>query len=131
MYGAVSGLNKSELHRRFPRPEEFVNVLVDVFQEVRPDVVLMDGIVAMDGNGPASGTLKDAGLLICGEDSVAVDSVFSYLIGINLLKLLTTKEAYRRGLGETELKNIDILGETIGESLVKDFRLPESKILFW
>lgn len=127
MYGAVLGLNKSELHKRFPRPEEFANILVDVFQEVKPQLVLMDGVIAMDGNGPMAGTLKNAGLLIGGEDSVAVDSVFSHLAGMNPAKLLTTKEAHRRGLGEIDLKNIDILGESIEGSLIRDFRLPESK----
>jgi len=128
MYGAVAGLNKSELHKRFPRPEEFVNVLVDVFEEVRPQLVLMDGIIAMDGNGPAAGRLKDVGLLIAGWDSVAVDSVFSHLIGIDPLALLTTKEAYRRGLGESDLKNIDILGERIEDSLIHGFMLPAPKV---
>ncbi len=124
MYGAVAGLHKSELHKKFPSPEEFSKVLVDIFEITRPGLVLMDGIVSMDQAGPASGRLRDTGLLIAGEDSVAVDSVFAGLIGMKPLDLLTTREAYKRKLGEADLKNIEILGESIKESLIKDFELP-------
>lgn len=127
MYGAVSGLNKSESHKRFPRPEEFVNVLVDVFQKVRPHLVLMDGIIAMDGNGPMSGNLRDVGLLIGGQDGVAIDSVFSRLAGIDPLSILTTREAYKRKLGEADFNKMDILGEDIEKNLIRDFKLPQSK----
>jgi len=129
MYGAISGLNKTELHKRFPKVEEFVNVLIDVFEAVRPHLVLMDGVIAMDGDGPAAGTLKDAGLLIAGQDSVAVDSVFSHLIGTNPFDILTTKEAHARGLGEIDLENIEIMGEKIEDAFVNEFRLPRSNIV--
>jgi len=128
MYGAVSGLNKSQRHKQAPLPEEFSSVLIDVFEAVRPCLVLMDSVIAMDGDGPTAGTLKDVGLLIAGEDSVAIDSVFSHLIGINPLDVLTTKEASRRGLGQVALENIEIKGEKLRECFIKGFRLPSSKI---
>ena len=129
MFGAVSGLNKSECHKRFPKEEEFCNVLVDVFDIVKPQLVLMDGVIAMDGDGPASGTLKSVGLLMASTDSVAIDTVFSYLVGMNPFKILTTKEAARRGLGEADIKRIDILGKKLEENLIRDFRLPHSKFI--
>jgi uncharacterized protein (DUF362 family)/Pyruvate/2-oxoacid:ferredoxin oxidoreductase delta subunit len=124
MYGAVAGLHKSELHKKFPSPEEFAKVLVDTFEAVKPDLVLMDGIVAMDGQGPSSGRLRYPGLLLVGEDSVAIDSVFAELIGVKPLDILTTKEAYRRKLGEADLKNIKISGESVKENLINDFDVP-------
>jgi ferredoxin len=127
MFGAVTGLNKTQCHKKFPKPEDFVHVLVDVFTAVKPQLVLMDGIIAMDGNGPAAGNLRDAGLLIASEDSVAVDAVFSYLIGMKPLEVLTTKEAYNRKLGEADLENLEILGEKIEKKLIKDYKLPGLK----
>ncbi len=127
MYGAVSGLNKTQCHKRFPMPEEFANVLIDVFEAVQPQLVLMDGVIAMHGDGPAAGQLKDAGLLVAGQDSVAVDSVFSRLAGIDPFDILTTKEANRRGLGEIDLDRIEIAGEGIEESFIKGFKLPRTK----
>jgi len=125
MYGAVAGLHKSELHKKFPGPEEFTKVLVDTFEIVKLDLVLMDGVVAMDQQGPSSGRLRYPGLLIAGEDSVAIDSVFAELIGMKPLDILTTKEAYKRKLGEADLENIEISGESIEENLINDFKVPK------
>jgi len=130
MFGAVSGLNKSECHKRFPREEEFCNVLVDVFDAVKPQLALMDGVIAMDGDGPAAGTLNPAGLLMASADSVALDVIFSHLIGMDPFKILSTKEAAKRGLGEADIKKIDILGETLKDNLIKNFRLPHSRLIF-
>jgi uncharacterized protein (DUF362 family)/Pyruvate/2-oxoacid:ferredoxin oxidoreductase delta subunit len=124
MYGAIAGLHKSELHKKFPNPEEFAKVLVDTFEITKPSLVLMDGIVAMDQQGPAAGRLKYPGLILAGEDSVAIDSVFAELIGIKPLDILTTKESYKRKLGEADLKNIEILGESVRDSLIEDFEVP-------
>lgn len=124
MYGVVAGLHKSELHKRFPSPEEFAKVLVDTFEITKPSLVLMDGIVAMDREGPAAGRLKYPGLILAGEDSVAIDSVFAELIGMKPLDILTTKESYKRKLGEADPGNIEILGEGIKDSLVEDFEVP-------
>ena len=129
MFGTVAGLNKTQYHKMFPKPEGFVNVLIDVFGVMKPDLVLMDGIIAMDGIGPSAGTLKDVGLLIASRDSVAVDSVFSYLVGVSPFDILTTKEAYKRGLGEADMKNIEIAGERIEECFIKGFKLPGSRLV--
>lgn len=129
MYGAVVGLTKAEFHRRFPNPQDFAKVLTDVFEIVKPHLVLLDGIVAMEGHGPGAGDLRNAGILIAGEDSVAIDAVFCALIGINPLKILTTKEAYNRKLGEADLKNIEILGENMENSILKGFKVPHQKLL--
>ncbi len=124
MYGAVAGLHKSELHKKFPNPEEFAKVLVDTFEAVRPGLVLMDGIVSMDRQGPSSGRLKNSGLLIAGEDSVAIDAVFARVAGITPLSVATTREAYERKLGEADLRNIEALGENIKDNLINDFKTP-------
>lgn len=124
MYGAVAGLHKSELHKKYPSPEEFAKVLVDTFEIAKPSLILMDAIVSMDQGGPASGRLRDTGLLIAGTDSVAVDSVFAGLIGVEPLGILTTKEAYGRGLGEAGLENIEVSGESIEDNLIKGFEIP-------
>jgi len=130
MYGAVSGLIKSEYHKRFPNPREFVGILVDVFEIVKPHLVLMDGIVSMDGDGPSAGRLRDTGILMAGSDGVAIDSIFSHLIGVRPSDVLTTKEASKRGLGEMFLENIEVVGEGVSENFIEGFKLPHSKKLF-
>ena len=124
MYGVIAGLHKAELHKQFPEASELMKVLVDIFEIRKPDIVLMDWIVSMDGDGPASGRLRNTGILIASEDSVSVDAVFSSLIGCEPLELLTTREAYGRGLGEANMENIDILGEDLKGCAIDDFQLP-------
>jgi len=124
MYGVVAGLHKSELHKRFPSPEEFAKVLIDTFEIAKPALVLMDAIVSMDQAGPAAGRTRNTGFLIAGEDSVAIDAVFSELIGRKPFDILTTKEAHKRKLGEADLRNIEISGESLKESLINDFEVP-------
>jgi len=130
MYGAVSGLIKAEYHKRFPNPREFVNVLLDVYEIVKPHLVLMDGIVSMDGDGPSAGRLRDTEILMAGSDGVAIDSIFSHLIRVRPSDVLTTKEASKKGLGEMSLENIEVVGESVSESFIEGFKLPHSKKLF-
>jgi len=124
MYGACAGLYKAELHKRFPAPEDFAKALVDVFGIVKPGLVLMDGITGMDQLGPSAGRVRDFGLLIAGQDSVAVDAVFAALTGVKPQDIFTTKEAYARRLGEADLDNIEVVGEGISENLIDDFEIP-------
>ena len=48
---------------------------------------VMDGIHAMEGNGPVSGIRRKAGVLIGGTNPVAVDAVCAMLIGFDYRKL--------------------------------------------
>ena len=50
------------------------NSILDINSAVRPDFAIVDGITAMEGNGPIQGSAKSCGLLVLGDDPVAVDS---------------------------------------------------------
>ena len=55
LFGAVPGLQKPELHCRFPEREPFSEMLVDLCDFLRPDLCFLDGVWAMEGNGPTGG----------------------------------------------------------------------------
>jgi len=127
LFGLVSGTFKTELHKRNFDPEEFAGVLVDIYSQVKPSLNIIDGILAMEGDGPAtSGKLRDLNLLIAGSDAVAVDSVMADIIGIKPRDCFTTREAADRGLGQAELGAIEIVGEGYRDFKIKPFLLPES-----
>ena len=85
----------------------------------------MDGIVGMEGNGPASGDLRDTNLLFASADGVALDAVASHIIGIKEGKVKTTAIADKQGLGNGKLKNIDIAGGELKDFVLeKPFKLP-------
>ncbi|MFA5096406.1 MAG: DUF362 domain-containing protein [Candidatus Omnitrophota bacterium] len=127
LFGLVSGTFKTELHKNYFQREHFARILVDILAEARPSLTVVDGITAMEGDGPAtSGQLRELGLLIAGNDCVALDSVLARIMGIEPLDVLTTREAARRGLGKAELAAVKICGEELEKLNVPAFRLPAS-----
>ncbi len=54
----------------------------------KPQLVVLDGVVAFTDGGPSTGTLKTANVIIAGDDRVAVDAV-----GVAMLKSLGANQA--------------------------------------
>lgn len=127
LFGLVSGTYKTELHKNYFAPSEFAKALVDICQEARPALTIIDGILAMEGDGPAtSGKARSLGLLLAGSDCVALDTVMAKIMGIKGQEVLTTKEAARRGLGESQINKIRIVGENIDRLNIRPFILPQT-----
>src|ERR1700757_3026211 len=88
--------------------------ILDINAVARPDFAIVDGILGMEGNGPTQGSPKAAGVLLFGDDPVAVDSTACRVMG-----LLPEKVDYlaRAGtmLGHVETSKIQQFGEDIGE----------------
>lgn len=129
LFGLVCGTYKTELHKQYFSEEAFANILVDIYQEAMPALTVVDGIVAMEGDGPATGgKLRNLGLIIAGGDGVALDSVLSLIMGLNPYDIKSTKEAAKRGLGVTDINSIQILGEKLEDVIVGDFKLPTTSL---
>ena len=130
LFGLIPGVLKTELHRKALRSDEFGKVLADIYALAKPTISIIDGVVAMEGDGPASGgTLRDLGLILAGADGVALDSVMAAIMGLKPDDIISTREAARRGLGINNLAAIDIVGERIDEVVVKDYKLPQTSVL--
>ena len=123
-YGVIPTGLRTQLHGEHPKPEEFAQVLVDIFSAVKPALTVMDGVVGMEGSGPANGTPRRVGLVIAGGDAVAVDAVAQSAVGIAPSRVWTTRHAHARGLGIGDLAGIEVLGEALAAVRVEDFRLP-------
>jgi uncharacterized protein (DUF362 family)/Pyruvate/2-oxoacid:ferredoxin oxidoreductase delta subunit len=126
-YGFLPRRLKVNYHMMFADPDDFSNMLVDVWSARPPEIVLMDAVVAMEGSGPSSGGRPvDLGLVLAGRDSVAVDAVASALMGIDPADVPSTRHAARRALGEADLAKIEVAGESIA-SARRTFELPASR----
>jgi uncharacterized protein (DUF362 family) len=99
------------------------NSILDINAAARPDFAIIDGIVGMEGNGPIQGTPKPAGLLIFGDDPVAVDATGCRVMGLKPEKV---KYLARAGtlLGNLEAAKIQEIGETV-ESVRSSFSVLE------
>lgn len=125
-YGVIPAGLRVQYHGRYKNIEEFGQVLVDIFSLVRPGLTVMDGIVAMEGNGPANGRLRELGLVIAGRDAVAVDAVATQVIGLDPMAVATTRFAHARGLGVGDLAKIEVCGERLEDVAVGDYALPST-----
>jgi uncharacterized protein (DUF362 family)/Pyruvate/2-oxoacid:ferredoxin oxidoreductase delta subunit len=130
LFGCVPGLRKANYHKQAIHPDNFSQLLVDIYSIVKPKLSIFDGVYGMDGNGPSAGRIKHIGVIISGEDAVAVDSVASKIIGFkNPNEIPTTKIAYKQHLGESDLTKIEILGDKLEDFVQKDFLKPSNAIL--
>ena len=86
--------------------------ILDINAAVRPDFAIVDGIIGMEGNGPIQGVSKAAGVLIAGDDPVAVDSTSARLMGLAPEKINHIARAATL-LGHIDTAKIRQLGESI------------------
>lgn len=95
--------------------------ILDINSTVRPDFAIVDGIVGMEGNGPIQGTPKAAGVLVAGDDPVAVDATCARIMGLVPDRIDYLQRAALL-LGNMAEERIEQLGETIA-STTKPFEM--------
>ena len=120
-YGYLPGAQKARLHKVAGSPERFHEMVVDVFNLRVPDFFLMDAVVGMEGNGPASPDLRDIGLILASDNGVALDGVVATMMGCDPGLLRFLQKAEKLGLGEYDPGKNEIIGDL---SPLKDFKLP-------
>jgi len=120
-YGILPGAQKARLHQLAGSPARFHEVIVEVFRLRVPDLFIMDAVVGMEGNGPASPELRDIGLVLAADNAVAMDAVVARMMGIDPARLLFLQKAKEFGLGEFAADRISIDGEM---RLLENFKLP-------
>jgi len=120
-YGFLPGAQKAKLHRAAGSPERFHEVIVEVFRLRVPDLFVVDAVVGMEGNGPACPDLRAIGLILASDNAVALDAVIATMMGLDPGRLRFLQKAKEAGLGDYDLKKIEIVGEL---KLLPDFKLP-------
>ncbi len=120
-YGFIPGDQKGQIHFRSRTPHVFAEAVVEVFSIRPPDLVIVDAVVGMQGNGPNSRDLIYLGRLLASTDAVAVDRVMAHMMGLEVSMLRTITRAAECGLGQAELGLIEVEGDI---SPIEGFRLP-------
>lgn len=108
-YGFIYGLYKAKGHTLYPNSDSFARMLVDLNACVKPRLYIMDGIVAMEGNGPGSGNPVPMNVILMSKDPVALDSVFARLIHLKPQMVPTNYHGEKMGLGVWREEKIEIL----------------------
>ena len=125
MFGAVVGAAKPGWHLQASDTVRFADMLLDVWRALPPGLSVMDGITAMEGNGPGSGDPLDLGLLMASPSALAMDTVAGPIAGLGDERHPVLYQAGIRGLEEAKRDQIQVLGEAI-EDVRKAFALPKS-----
>ena len=99
--------------------------ITDVASMFKISYTVVDGIWGMEGNGPLGGDPVEMDLIIAGADPVAVDAVCTAIMGFKPENIGHITTAAKHGLGEADLNQILIEGESIADVTQKFEVVPE------
>ena len=110
-FGCIPGPLKPEFHIKLPDPLDFAKMLVCLNLYIRPRLYILDGITAMQGNGPRNGDPINMNVLMFSTDPVALDSALCRLIDLDPEYVPTMKPGRDWGLGTYLQEEIEWLGD--------------------
>lgn len=127
-YGVIPGLRKAEYHKHAPYPDDFGHLIAEIYQLVRGKILfsVLDGVTAMEGNGPSSGDLRQMNLIAASADTAALDAKLIQLLGFKPSKIGTIKHLARSGAGETDPASIETVGDSPELFDFKGFKFPSN-----
>jgi uncharacterized protein (DUF362 family)/NAD-dependent dihydropyrimidine dehydrogenase PreA subunit len=125
-FGCIPGARKAEYHSVMPNASLFSQMLVDLNLLLRPRLYIMDGILAMEGNGPRNGNPRPMRVLLFSTDPVALDATVCRMINLDskMVEPLVHGEAF--GLGTTQ--DITYVGDPLESFIQADFDVNRSRV---
>ena len=126
LFGCVPGMAKAEFHMRFSEREHFGQMLVDLCECVKPNLTLVDGLLGMEGDGPAGGEAREVGLLLAGTDPYSLDLAICRYMGLPPSRVPTLSAAAKNGLAAESFDESLLLGSEAAKEPVPNFKAPRS-----
>ena len=127
-FGCVVGMRKGEFHVKLPDATDFAKMLVDLNSYIKPRLYIMDGIVAMEGNGPRGGTPRPMNVLLFSTDPIALDATACRMINLNPLFVPTTAIGAETGVGQYLEEDIELVGDALKDFICLDFNVERSPV---
>ena len=121
LFGCVVGMRKPQWHLRAGVDRKmFAQLLVHIYAALRPAITILDGVLAMEGQGPGRGGVpKPVGVVMAGDDAVALDHTVCRMLGIDPQDLLTNEISEQSGYMADHIHLDGILPRLV------EFELPE------
>ena len=105
LFGCLSTPKKAKYHKVLP------TLLADLYEAIGGvELAVLDGTYFRRGTGKAP---VQTNTLLAGRDAVAVETVGATLAGLNPQKMPVMQEFLKRGLGEGNLENIELVGAAL------------------
>ncbi len=105
-YGMLAGAKKQYFHKIAPANEQFAELLLELYQKIKPDLIIVDAVIGMEGEGPAAGKRKRTELILASKNSIALDLVACDIIGFKRNSVMTNKLAVKNKLFTDKIKII-------------------------
>ncbi|MDP7079909.1 MAG: DUF362 domain-containing protein [Candidatus Undinarchaeales archaeon] len=122
LFGVVPGVTKGAYHLKLKDVDQFSHMLLDIVAHVQAPLYIMDGVVAMHGDGPGAGDPFPVGAILAAADPVAMDRTAVALVGLVPDRVSTLTVAADRGMGPASLDDIDVLGDGLDAFSITGFR---------
>jgi len=125
VFGCIPGLRKAKYHKMAPDPSDFGQYICDIHKATKIQLHIMDGILAMQGEGPTAGSIYRANKILISEDPLALDAVAVEMLGMEVSDVPILETARKRKLGEGWTKNITLAGDYRQIPRLTGFKLPK------
>lgn len=107
--------------------------IAKLYEELPCDIAIVDGILAMEGEGPTQGNAIPMNVVLAGFDAFAVDAVAATMMGIDPGDIGYLAMGAEQGLGSIDMTRINVPPMLLMES-AKTFTLPvytQNHLLDW
>ena len=114
LVGSIAGgwSEKQRIHQGYAAINR---ILYTMARSIPPHLSVIDGFVAMEGNGPVSGDAVKMKVALASTDFLAADAVALHLMGIDLEDVGYLYYCHEAGLGQGDLGQIEVVGERLDE----------------
>ena len=129
-FGFIPGFAKAMFHRRFTKVHEFSAYVSELARALPVKLHIMDGIEAMDLQGPASGRVKNNNILLASESPVAVDWGFCQVVGLKPDTVPILKYCKQIGWGPASFDEVEFVGTPVTECFVKGYSVPPAPPIY-
>ncbi len=121
-FGCIVGKRKPQWHfKAGVTREHFAELLLDIYSVVAPTLTIVDGILAMEGNGPGGGDPRHVGLLFASPNALAMDRVITRALGLDPTEVPLFHVAEKRGMKGVGPEDIEVVGPSVEDICIKGF----------
>jgi uncharacterized protein (DUF362 family) len=101
--GTFIGTEKRSIHDNLPAN------IVRIAEIIKTDLIIIDGLIAMEGRGPGDGTPKKVGVILSGHNPFLMDLLCSKLIGLDYKEIPFLKIAIeKKHISQEDIKIIEM-----------------------
>lgn len=120
--GCIMKNDKSAVHQGV---RQINRIISELARRVWPDLAVIDGLEAMEGDGPTGGDPVHLGIEIASTDALAADLVACAIMDVNFHDVGYLHYCAEQGMGEADPDRIEILGERLNDC-IRPFKLHRS-----